>query len=691
MRPPWPVPLILDGSRPCSSMSFRTTGERSIEAPADPPPPELPFAPAGAAFAGAAATSGVGDPVPAGGAGGAAAGGCSDAATAAGSAALVSVPAAVSADAAGTGAAAAGSSRSAAGVCSSVSAGAAAAAGGEAAAAPSPPITARRVPTSTVSPSGTRISESTPAADDGTSESTLSVETSKRGSSWATSSPTCFSQRMMVPSVTVSPSCGIVMSAKVQAPSGECENRLPERLGQRRVRLDELGDLVGRCLPVDGEVSLAELLGDPRPDHVHSEEAPGPAVGQLLGDDLHDPVRLAEDAGTAVAAEGVLLHDDVEAGRFGVLLGEPDEGHLRVAVDAPRHGSVVHRDARLAEDLLHDEDRLGETDVGQLRRRHEVARRVDALGARAHPLVDPHETPLVHLDPRPLPEEVVGERAPADRDDDRVDHDRLALAEAHGRAVAARLVAVHGYAGVDGDPPLLERAHDDVGDVAVAAREQLRERLEHRHLHAEVRHHRGELAADGAPADDGGRARERRQREHLVGGHDVLAVGLEAGDEPRHRPGRQHDVAAGEPCRRAVGEGDLDDLAGKELPGPLEDLVLPLLHQPREPAVQLVDHLVLAVLADGEVDGRLARLHAELLRAGNGAVDLGRLEELLGRDAAAVKAGAAHLLLLDDGDREAGRTCVERGGVPGGPPTDDDDVEGLFARGFSCSSVRIEI
>ena len=41
-------------------------------------------------------------------------------------------------------------------------------------------------PTSTVSPSGTRISVSTPAAGEGTSESTLSVETSKSGSSWAT-------------------------------------------------------------------------------------------------------------------------------------------------------------------------------------------------------------------------------------------------------------------------------------------------------------------------------------------------------------------------------------------------------------------------------------------------------------------------------------------------------------------------
>ena len=58
-------------------------------------------------------------------------------------------------------------------------------------AAPAPsPITASRTPTSTVSPSGTRISVRTPAAGEGTSESTLSVETSKSGSSRSTWSPT---------------------------------------------------------------------------------------------------------------------------------------------------------------------------------------------------------------------------------------------------------------------------------------------------------------------------------------------------------------------------------------------------------------------------------------------------------------------------------------------------------------------
>jgi hypothetical protein len=68
------------------------------------------------------------------------------------------------------------------------------------------------VPTGAVSPAPTRISSSTPSYGLGISESTLSVDTSNSGSSKATVSPAFFSQLPMVPSVTVSPSLGIVMS-----------------------------------------------------------------------------------------------------------------------------------------------------------------------------------------------------------------------------------------------------------------------------------------------------------------------------------------------------------------------------------------------------------------------------------------------------------------------------------------------
>ena len=72
-------------------------------------------------------------------------------------------------------------------------------------------MTARRAPTGTVVSTGTSMLTRVPATGEGISVSTLSVETSSNASSTATLSPTFFSQRVTVPSLTLSPSAGIVI------------------------------------------------------------------------------------------------------------------------------------------------------------------------------------------------------------------------------------------------------------------------------------------------------------------------------------------------------------------------------------------------------------------------------------------------------------------------------------------------
>ena len=71
-------------------------------------------------------------------------------------------------------------------------------------------MTASSAPTGATSSSATLISSTVPATGDGISVSTLSVDTSSRGSSTSTVSPTCLSQRVTVPSVTDSPRAGIL-------------------------------------------------------------------------------------------------------------------------------------------------------------------------------------------------------------------------------------------------------------------------------------------------------------------------------------------------------------------------------------------------------------------------------------------------------------------------------------------------
>jgi len=65
-------------------------------------------------------------------------------------------------------------------------------------------------PTATTSPSLAMCSPMLPSAGAGISALTLSVTTSAMDSYLATGSPGCFSQRAMVPSVTLSPSWGMV-------------------------------------------------------------------------------------------------------------------------------------------------------------------------------------------------------------------------------------------------------------------------------------------------------------------------------------------------------------------------------------------------------------------------------------------------------------------------------------------------
>ena len=71
-------------------------------------------------------------------------------------------------------------------------------------------ITASSAPTATVESMATTMRVRVPETGEGISVSTLSVDTSRRGSSTLTWSPSFLSQRVTVPSVTDSPSAGMV-------------------------------------------------------------------------------------------------------------------------------------------------------------------------------------------------------------------------------------------------------------------------------------------------------------------------------------------------------------------------------------------------------------------------------------------------------------------------------------------------
>src|ERR1017187_6588554 len=182
MRPPAPVPLTRLRSMLFSRAIFRTSGESGPDTSA--------AASAGGCSAGFASGS------TGGGAG------------------------------AATGAAATG-----AGASGAFSAGAAAGAGAAASAPPSSAMRATTVLIPTVAPSSTSTSDNVPAAGEGISVSTLSVEISNNGSSRSTRSPRFLSHLVSVPSTMLSPIWGITTSViSVLSFRGGQDGRLEQHL-----------------------------------------------------------------------------------------------------------------------------------------------------------------------------------------------------------------------------------------------------------------------------------------------------------------------------------------------------------------------------------------------------------------------------------------------------------------------------
>src|SRR6185312_6969625 len=466
IRPPTPVPRMPARSTSCSAASLRTSGVTYAPPVASPSGPWSAGCGAGAVWA-AAGCCGEGGAACCGGAGGAAccATGAACCATGAGCGGACWGGACCAACCCGSGCcgsgsgACCGSGWACCGASGAAESGACSGAGwpwagaSGAGAAPEPPssITASSTPTSTVSSSPTRIEDSVPDAGAGISVSTLSVDTSSSGSSASTRSPSFLSQRVTVPSVTLSPRRGIVTETDigqrllrcrqgqgrrtgsavgVQWLAGQREVGLAHCLGLRRVGMDELRDLAGQRLPVVDQLGLGQQLPDPAADHVHADH------GAVLLLDQLDRARGLQDLALAVGGE-------VEGERLDLLravlldglgLGEPDRGDLGLGVGDPGDAGVVDRHHRQAGEPLGDEDALAEADVCELRGGDQVADRRDRGDVGLAVGVDLDEA-AVDRDTDLLVAEVGRNGAAADGHQQQLGLQRLAVFQRHPDAL----------------------------------------------------------------------------------------------------------------------------------------------------------------------------------------------------------------------------------------------------------------
>ena len=127
----------------------------------------------------------------------------------------------------------------------------------------------------------------------------------------------------------------------------------------------------------------------------------------------------------------------------------------------------------------------------------------------------------------------------------------------------------------------------------------------------------------------------------MVGRQHARAVELEARhrERPRRRAGRDDHVAAAQ--LGAVGDADRARVGVRACRCPGTIVTLRPFNSVSRPPTSRSTTACLRTCVSVEIDRGRRRVHAELGRALHGAQHLGRLEQLLGRDAPAVQAGAA--------------------------------------------------
>ncbi len=301
------------------------------------------------------------------------------------------------------------------------------------------------------------------------------------------------------------------------------------------------------------------------------------------------------------------------------------------------------------------------------------------IGAQA--LVDEHPAPL-HRHALLLEAHVGRVRSAADGHQQELGIDLLAVLE---RDVHARVVLRRGGeadAEAEVDLALAERALEGLRAGLVLVGDQMGECLDDRHVGSEGLPDGGELHADDATSEHDDALGHVVEVEGLVGRHDAPAD-LESRQALGVRPGREDDVLA-----RVALAVDLDRVRRHESPGALDEGHIPALDQALQALVQPTDDPVAILVHLRHVDAVEGGPHAEGVTLLGAVGDLRGVQQCLRRDAAAMQAGAAELVLVDQDDGHPEFCCPQGAGVAAAAAAEDYQVcighcRPLQSRGFA--------
>ena len=270
--------------------------------------------------------------------------------------------------------------------------------------------------------------------------------------------------------------------------------------------------------------------------------------------------------------------------------------------------------------------------------------------------------------------EVLGDGTTTDGDEQQLGLVGLAVLEGHDDTLVVLGDALEPDTEREFDAALAECALELLGDRLLLVGDEVGERLDDGHLCAERAPDARELDADDAAAEHGDLLGHEVELECMLA-RDHAPADLEAGKGLRVRAGGEHDVLAD-----VAVVADLHGVRGDEAALALDDGDAARLQQALQ-ALPLARDDALAVRRDG--------VHVDALERGLDAVlggvlrdlgDLGRVQQRLGRDAAAVQTCAAQLVLLDHHGGQAEFDGADRRGITRASAAQDDNVKVLLGQ-----------
>ncbi len=301
----------------------------------------------------------------------------------------------------------------------------------------------------------------------------------------------------------------------------------------------------------------------------------------------------------------------------------------------------------------------------------DVADRVDAGDAGLEPLVRQDEA-AVGLHARLLEAEPLGRRAAAHGDEQEVRVVGRAVLEGDLDPLDVLGDRLEAHTERERDAALAERPLELLADRLLLVGHEVGEGLDDLHVHAEGAPDGGELDADDAAAQDRDLLRDVVELERLLA-RDDAAADLEAGERPGVGAGREDDALPGDGL-----VADLHGRGGGQAALAFDDGDATGLDEPLEALVLARDDRLAVRVDTRSVDPVERDVDAVLLRLPRDVGDLGRVQERLRGDAAAVQARAAQLALLHEAHGLAQLHRSEGGCIATAPAAEHHHVKVLF-------------